>query len=873
MKCQLTLALDLSLVLLAGHIGAAVAAAPTPYRQAAYESPVTAGGDDLLLIPGSGYDRGDIVVYAQSLDGPSIPPPPAAVPATQTRFAGQAAIVSDGADPYSLTIRLPALLSSDQPYALWIRNSHGEWSTAIKINDARPLWMSPAFVYSTQSPAGLARTLTIVGRNLEPLGHRAENLRLDGPETVLLRSLSTSQDIDRYVARFPLPTSLAVGRYRVSLARDGRDWTPIADQQLEVRRDPPTQPSYSVSDSRFGNCRPNDGRDDTACIVAAIDAAGRAGGGIITFSPGVWNLAGPHQPSVSQDEGILIPDGVSLRGAGAGKTVLIRRQRWVEDNGIPAFTLLGRNVLSGITFADETRYKPADWLAPYLLLGQTAPHFPKGTRYSPLLDGIVISDDRFENTFVAIGNADQPMTHLFIVRDQFSAYYSALELGGDRFNVNTGYRIDDSVISDNRFYPSSRLDLQNRTAVMASELGAGRHLVFAGNVADGASTQGLYAPADPRGWRAAFFWNMNGNHEEELIVDNTASCTGDKIGDGEAISYDNNTNTFAFVSAASVSSATSSTLTVTGKLAAWQNNRPVDVTDYYSRHWIQVLKGPGIGQIRKIINYRQDPENGTVRFNIDPAWDVSPVPGRSLVSVGREYWQVYTLGNSVDNRSPPCAKSNRSRHDAGAIALWAQTSDSVVAGNRQYDSDGILLHEAYILPAHDCPRCTAETYFQSFNRIVNNLIDGEYDWNIDCSASGIAIGFATSPDATAPLPTMGYGNVIAHNVIRHADALHGGAIAQSEDWFVGPSPHRWPLGQDLLIYHNELDQINGAAALAQCGSPHQRIGILLPDAPIAWSTALYGNVCPAVTVPIAGRGVYTRRLCEGPTAARCECAP
>jgi hypothetical protein len=366
---------------------------------------------------------------------------------------------------------------------------------------------------------------------------------------------------------------------------------------------------------------------------------------------------------------------------------------------------------------------------------------------------------------------------------------------------------------------------------------------------------------------------MNGNFEEMLVSQNEASCTGDKIGDGEAISFDNNGNTFAFAIAPSVARATASSVAVAVPLAARQNDRDIPLMSYYVDHWLQIVSGPGLGQARKIVGYATDPSTQVTTLQVAPNWDVIPVAGATRIAIGREFWQVYVLDNQVEHRRPPCQKSNRSRHDGGAIAMYAQSADSVIEGNVQHDTDGILVEQAYIIPDHPCPDCTMSSFFQSFLEIRANTIDGEYDWGIDCSDSGIVTAIAVSPSGDPVPPTVGYGVSISHNTVRHADATLGGAIAQTNPWFAGPKPHRWPLSDNQLVHHNVLEDVDGPRAAASCGGSSPRIGIGFPHAPIAWRTVLYGNSCTRVSVPIGTGGVNSVRMCPSPTPDSCECSP
>src|SRR5690242_19261143 len=146
----------------------AMSAAPVLYSQSAYESPVRGAADDLLLLAGDGLSATDVVVYQCATD-PTVPlAPPSSVPITSDAVTGVATVVSTGSVPSALTIRLPSAISENHVYVLWVQNTSGEWSNAVRINDPRPLWFSPAYVDATGSAAHLPRKLKVIGRNLQP---------------------------------------------------------------------------------------------------------------------------------------------------------------------------------------------------------------------------------------------------------------------------------------------------------------------------------------------------------------------------------------------------------------------------------------------------------------------------------------------------------------------------------------------------------------------------------------------------------------------------------------------------------------------------------------------------------------------------------
>lgn len=842
------------------------AAAPMLYRQPAYQSPVRGAPDDLLLLAGYGFQADDTVVY-QSIrdDGPLKHPDDS--PASLTADLGTAEVVSKENLPHSLTIKLPEAMRAGQAYALWVRTAKGEWSEPVRINDARPYWVTPAYVYATERVANLPRAIRVVGRNLEPVGGAKTQIKLTGPANLILdaRPHAGPTSLDHFVAEAHLPERLPTGHYTVQLSRDGTRWVDLVDQVFEVREDPASARSFEVGAAAHGGCRADDGQDDAPCILRAIERAKAAGGGAIVFGPGVWTLSGKQSLGV---DGIVLARGVSLIGAGMDKTRLVRAADWARSK--VTFTLLGRNTVRGFSFRDERIYTAKDWVEyAFLKLGPTlASDARERILRTDAIEDVVITDNRFERTHPAIHDAALPLARLFITYNEFGSYANSVRLAGSRAQVTRQFRLDDSVIRFNVFKPGSYLNPDLRQGALAGEIGAGHRLDFSNNTADGTSTEYLYSPEDAKGWRAGFFWHMANNHEQVLVAENVATCTGDKVGDGELISYDNSANAHAFDTPQDVIAAGADTVTVPGPLRSVPAGFAVPVATYYVGHWIQLGAGPGLGQVRKIQSY--EIQNGAVTFKVSPQWDVVPVPRSTKLSVGREYWQVYTVANTVDNRRPLCLKSNRSDAKAGGIVLWGLTADSVVEGNRQFDSDGIVVKNLDSIKESTCRDCERGTNFINFVEIRGNYIDGEYDWENDCSSSGIFGSLGVSPGA---LPLTGtYGLSISHNVIRHADGWRGGAISFAPTWFRGPSAPAQPLVNNILIHHNTLTELDARPARS-CHSdrPRPRRGISIDGLTLVARTVLYANDCASAPHPVmlAERG--TTKVCPKGAPPSCGC--
>jgi hypothetical protein len=267
-----------------------------------------------------------------------------------------------------------------------------------------------------------------------------------------------------------------------------------------------------------------------------------------------------------------------------------------------------------------------------------------------------------------------------------------------------------------------------------------------------------------------------------------------------------------------------------------------------------------------------------VVFTVSPAWDVVPGPD-SLVTTSKEYWQIYTVDNFIDQRQPECTKGNATDPTGGTIALWAGSSDSAIEGNQQYDTSGILYSMSYTVQSSEYGTGPA-TGFQTFLDIRNNTVEGEYDWAASCSYSGIRGWYGASPDAPAAPPVESYGVSISHNTVTQADDLNGGAIALSRSWYGGPPPSTWQYAENTLIFLNSINNITNppagpSATYAGCSATYPRQGIHFDD-PLVWNTVLYANSCSNVAQNLSDQGTATQRVCPAfgnASANSCECAP
>jgi hypothetical protein len=786
---------------------------------------------------------------------------------------GSAEIVSMADVPNSLTIRLPQDFSADSAYTLWVVNAQDERSNPVHVNDARPLWITPDHTYTTRSIGNLPRVLKVVGRNLQPVAGKPSRVRLSGPRTYTLTASPAARALDRYVAQVDLPSSLAAGEYTIEVSRDGATWVGLLatgisrPQKLLVEATPAPVPIVRVRDY------PCEKGDDTSCILSAINAAADSKkfpqGATVEFESRVYLLDSPGE-RVSF-EGMWVPKHVNLHGRGIGKTIIQRGRHWVSTQrrgprGQPLpltsmFNLQGNNTVEGFTFSDANTYDADSVLdVAAINLGLSA-IYARNLGLPPLpLSHIVISRNEFKLPLQGILARGLRLDHLFITYNILAAYKNGLYLNR-WFNADPERAFDftDSVIAYNTFYPSSH------DAVIGSQIGGGTRLDFSDNVADGTATRYLYRAADRKGFRAGFFWNLTSNSEMKLISGNRISCSGDKPGDGEAIVLDNAdmTDYGGFERAAPVTAASAATV-VAGAVP-----RPGRLP--FVGQWLEVVGGPGLGQLRKITTYRADTISAT--FTVAPAFDVPPT-NASRVTVGLENWHSYIVSNSVDHGSQTCVNGTKQERTAGGILFYSQTADSVIEGNTQTATTGIVLTHQYMLAAGK----PVGLMLQSSNQVRDNDVVGRPVFGAVTGTSGIRAFYVASrePQATPEPPVLGFAAVIAGNRLDGADDPNG-AIGLEDGGLVGflnsdgGCTARYRLGVVPLIFHNQLRNthgidINGRNVRQNSSGCSDR----LRDS-VVWGALLYNNSCNLAGRSVMDFGTATRLKCAQ-TGNSCECA-
>ena len=218
-------------------------------------------------------------------------------PATPPLNAIYPAILQTDKDAHFIVASLPAG-SSPGVYNVWVANSQG-WSSCVKLNAARALFMSDYQAYS-----GL--DIEVVGRNFDQSefgGTTATQVRLNnGSGTTYNLPI---KDLNPYHVTFTVG-SQPVGTYYVEVSSDnGVNWSRLASgQTLTLLAVPPGNYDplglgvswakdfvwTNVFNVTNYGVNPNSTNDDTTAVQNAVNAAENSGGGVVYFPNGTYYI-------------------------------------------------------------------------------------------------------------------------------------------------------------------------------------------------------------------------------------------------------------------------------------------------------------------------------------------------------------------------------------------------------------------------------------------------------------------------------------------------------------------------------------------------------------------------------------------------------
>ncbi|NQU43718.1 hypothetical protein HQ520_10560, partial [bacterium] len=175
------------------------------------------------------------------------------------------------------------------------------WSAALSV---------PKMRTAAAGDEAPVRTIRFMGKNLR-VGHIQPRVWLSGPGVGQWLTIESSTP---YHIEARLPRKMIEGTYQAWVhSGSGGPWGWSNPVEFDVVPDPrPENPTeFRVED--FG-ATPDDGIDDRAAIQSAVTAVANAGGGIVRFSQGTYNITG--RSYIDLPAGVT--NGIELVGVGSG---------------------------------------------------------------------------------------------------------------------------------------------------------------------------------------------------------------------------------------------------------------------------------------------------------------------------------------------------------------------------------------------------------------------------------------------------------------------------------------------------------------------------------------------------------------------------
>lgn len=183
---------------------------------------------------------------------------------------------------------------------IWVANREGT-SRPWLVRSAEP-W----FAYPRRARPG--ETVRVFGRNVDAklLALRSE----EGEDPVSLAITGHGRH-RLYEVSAPLPEDLAPGEYEL-FVHNGSGGEAGWGGPIEITVLAPNPAPQETFDAREFGAQGNGTADDTQALRQALLAAERAGGGVVRLPPGRYTITGT----------LWVPSGVTLRGAGAGNSII-----------------------------------------------------------------------------------------------------------------------------------------------------------------------------------------------------------------------------------------------------------------------------------------------------------------------------------------------------------------------------------------------------------------------------------------------------------------------------------------------------------------------------------------------------------------------
>lgn len=632
-------------------------------------------------------------------------------------------------------------------WAVWAGNDLG-WSECKLVNKAEVYWVSEHTVYPGQK-------LTLGGRDFaNPQNRSADGIQVQfipvgGGEALTAKIY----DLTDYTVQFYAPDGLVPGEkyditytngaggvYGVAKMNDitRERVTAVADNAnlayIDVKYDANvawlstvnTSFIANVKDAKYSGGAKGDGvANDTAAIVAAINDINANGGGILYLPEGVYSV----------DSAISLGNNTIMVGDGPDKTVL----KWNGTNS-GQYIVYANNVVNGIfdikILSDIRR--------------------PIGSGYNYVMGGYT-GGVAFYGGYSSNGGNILKNVDITLADGQGVSTYNTSSIVIEDSNINVSHAaVYCQPAGRVRFRNNTMRNELRATICFGDDLSVGLdygQTYIEGNTLIGDSINRRALDNDPsidanyKDW-VEILYDMTehrptdfANGEEMVFVGNSIEGTyGDpasNAGEGVISQAISPNSWFGYVKSAT-----------TDRIATGKPSKIFNVIK--NQYFVTIISGPGIGQMRTIVDTNGD------ELIVDKPWDIIPTSD-----------SIYTVDSINMNRAIWADNKFSAAANKASFGLWAKSYDMTIANN--YITGGAGIWFATSLYENPDPNGMNWCYHQYFLNIKNNYINSWGNpWFLAAHATGIGPsgdgGFGNAENPTYPA-SVAYGIRIVHNYL------------------------------------------------------------------------------------------------------------
>lgn len=648
-------------------------------------------------------------------------------------------------DSTTAIVQLPGQISWDM-FVLWPRNNNG-YGKPVFINRTEAYWM--------QDLAAPGQIVSLYGRNLAQNNQEGNTNAYVYllPEKGGKGQFAKMVQVNPYRLQFQIPETLPSGNY-YAYAHNGHggNWGWAERLRISVM----AKEDHLLTKKNWGSSivvKKNAGGDAAVSINQATKKAGEKGN-TVQFNAGVYSIDGPLD---------LYPNTrwKGVKDENGKPATIIRLNRSFSGGNGYLFNRMGdlnMNLFEDIIFESNGHKAGA---TDFIDLGN-----PRMLQFSNC-----IIDSRYLNT-IRWGHGK----HVYVTNSTL--------IGGNNSWGNI-------IFTEH----SRQLFIDNCTFKFTNDCAAA---IINKNMKEVSATNNLLEDLDnsrDNGWGKGRFWSSLGNggsSYHQYFANNTGKGLGVRM-EGENRPDPNSGEVLLWEANGTIFKG----LPVNSTINSITFNQPVKTED--KELYVYIIKGNGMGQVRRIIN-----NNGKGKLEVQKAWLVPP-DASSICLIGPYVEKVVVYKNSFDAAGKAYITSKYSA--SCGVELYGGCFDFIVAQNTFTG-----LHNGIV---NQITQHAAETVDpNAWNYFTHNVMK-------ECKYGIITKAFPQHPQKSLPyagiLSSLYRNNKVIKSV--EADALYYVKINSAD---------RFPAIQAICFEGNEMNSRLDNWALSEFGQPVQHYKLIDP---------------------------------------------